>query len=617
MVGPRFMYPPMGLGVKVGNHLFIRGRREGVRRGDTISIYLRLLRYVKPYAKRLLGAMVCMGLYSSLSGALAWLVRPVVDRIFVEQDATMLALLPLAVLIVSVGKGLADYGQAYLMAWVGQRVISDLREKLYHHLQDLSLSYFIRTTTGQLISRITNDVNLLHATVTDGVTGFLKDVLTIIALVAVVFYNDWLLASISLVIFPVAVVPLARFGRRIRSFSRRSQVQMGTMTTLLQEVLTGQPVVKSFCQEEREKERFSSENKALFRTLMKRYRIRALSSPMMETLGGMGAAAAIYVGGSRVLGAQMTPGEFFSFIAALGMLYEPIKRINKLNLVIQEGIAAAERIFQILDEKPEVKEAEGARFLPPISRSIEFKDVSFSYEDEPILKGINLEIKKGEVIAIVGESGGGKTTLAHLIPRFFDPTEGAVMIDGIDLREVTLKSLRSQVAMVTQNTVLFNDTVRNNIAYGRPTASMEEIVAAAKAAHAHGFIEGLPQGYETIIGEGGVKLSGGQRQRLCIARALLKDAPILILDEATSSLDSESEEEVQRALDTLMRGRTVILIAHRLSTVRNADRILVLKGGRIVEEGTHYSLLARDGEYARLYRTQTSSPETRRAVGLQ
>ncbi len=557
-----------------------------------------------------------MGLYSSLSGALAWLVKPVVDRIFVEQDARMLGLLPLAVLLVSIGKGLADYGQAYLMAWVGQKVITDLREKVYHHLQDLSLSYFIRTTTGQLISRITNDVNILHATVTDGVTGFLKDILTIIALVAVVFYNDWLLATVSLVIFPVAIVPLARFGKKIRGFSRRSQVQMGAMTTLLQEVLTGQPVVKSFCQEQREKERFSAENKALFRTLMKRYRIRALSSPMMETLGGMGAAAAIYVGGSRVLGGEMTPGAFFSFIAALGMLYEPIKRLNKLNLVIQEGIAAAERIFQILDEEPEVKEVEGARPLPPIANSIEFRNVSFSYEEEPILKEINVEIKKGEVIAIVGESGGGKTTLAHLIPRFFDPSQGSVLIDGIDLREVTLKSLRSQIAMVTQHTVLFNDTVRNNIAYGRPGASMEEIVAAAKAAHAHGFIEALPQGYETVIGEGGVKLSGGQRQRLCIARALLKNAPILILDEATSSLDSESEEEVQKALETLMHGRTVIIIAHRLSTVRNAGRILVLKGGRIVEEGTHSSLLAKNGEYARLYRAQALSEEVERAVWL-
>lgn len=572
-----------------------------------MKIYLRLLALVRPYVKRLLGAVACMGIYSAFSGALAWLVKPVVDRIFVQQDAAMLALLPLAVLGVSVGKGLADYGQAYLMAWVGQRVIADVREKVYSHLQDLSLAFFHRNPTGQLISRITNDVNLLHGTVTDAVTGFLKDVLTIFALVGVIFHNDWLLATVSLIIFPAAIAPLAKMGKRIRGFSRKSQVQMGSLTNILHEVLSGQPIVKAFCQETREKERFSKENKALFRTLMKRYRIRALSSPLMETLGGVGAAAAIYVGGYRVLQGEMTTGAFFSFIAALGMLYEPIKRLNKLNLLVQEGMAAAERIFQILDEEPDIKEIPGARVLAPLGREVELKDVSFAYGKELVLFDVNLRISKGEVVALVGESGGGKTTLAHLIPRFFDPTTGVVMVDGNDVREVTLESLRGQIALVTQHTVLFNDTVLNNIAYGRPGASMEDIRAAAVAANAHGFIEMLPEGYETIIGEAGVKLSGGERQRLCIARALLKDAPILILDEATSSLDSESEEEVQKALEVLMRGRTVLVIAHRLSTVRNAHRIVVIKGGRIVEEGDHKSLLELEGEYARLYRIQADS----------
>lgn len=573
----------------------------------SVTIYLRLLGFVRPYVKRLVGAVACMGIYSALSGALAWLVKPVVDRIFVEQDPTMLGLLPLAVLLVSVGKGLADYGQAYLMAWVGQRVIADIREKVYSHLQDLSLAFFHRNPTGQLISRITNDVNLLHGTITDAVTGFLKDVLTICALVGVVFYNDWLLATVSLLIFPAAVVPLAKMGKRIRGFSRRSQVQMGSLTTILHEVLSGQPIVKAFCQESREKERFSRENKALFRTLMKRYRIRALSSPLMETLGGVGAAAAIYVGGYRVLHGEMSTGAFFSFLAALGMLYEPIKRLNKLNLLVQEGMAAAERIFQVLDEEPDIKEIPGARPLAPLGREVELRDVSFGYGKELVLSEVNLRISKGEVVALVGESGGGKTTLAQLIPRFFDPTKGAVMVDGKDVREVTLASLRGQIALVTQHTVLFNDTVFNNIAYGRPGASMEEIRAAAVAANAHGFIETLPEGYQTVIGEAGIKLSGGERQRLCIARALLKDAPILILDEATSSLDSESEEEVQKALEVLMRGRTVLVIAHRLSTVRNAHRIVVVKGGRIVEEGDHKTLLELGGEYARLYRIQADS----------
>jgi len=584
-----------------------------------VNIYLRLLGFVRPYVKRLAGAVACMGIYSGFSGALAWLVKPVVDRIFVGQDAAMLALLPLAVLGVSIGKGLADYGQAYLMAWVGQRVIADVREKVYSHLQDLSLSFFHRNPTGQLISRITNDVNLLHGTVTDAVTGFLKDVLTILALVGVIFHNDWLLATVSLVVFPAAVAPLAKMGKRIRGFSRKSQVQMGSLTTILHEVLSGQSIVKAFCQESREKERFSKENKALFRTLMKRYRIRALSSPLMETLGGVGAAAAIYVGGYRVLHGEMTTGAFFSFIAALGMLYEPIKRLNKLNLLVQEGMAAAERIFQVLDEQPEIKEIPGARVLAPISREIELRGVSFGYGKELVLSDVNLRISRGEVVALVGESGGGKTTLAHLIPRFFDPTKGAVMVDGNDVREVTLASLRGQIALVTQHTVLFNDTVLNNIAYGRPQASMEEIRAAAVAANAHGFIETLPEGYQTVIGEAGTKLSGGERQRLCIARALLKDAPILILDEATSSLDSESEEEVQKALEVLMRGRTVLVIAHRLSTVRNAHRIVVIKGGRIVEEGDHQSLLELGGEYARLYRIQAESmgSEQPRPTGME
>lgn len=584
-----------------------------------MTIYLRLLGFVRPYVKRLAGAVACMGIYSAFSGALAWLVKPVVDRIFVEQDAAMLALLPLAVLGVSVGKGLADYGQAYLMAWVGQRVIADVREKVYSHLQDLSLAFFHRNPTGQLISRITNDVNLLHGTVTDAVTGFLKDVLTICALVGVIFHNDWLLATVSLVIFPAAIAPLAKMGKRIRGFSRKSQVQMGSLTTILHEVLSGQPIVKAFCQESREKERFSRENRALFRTLMKRYRIRALSSPLMETLGGVGAAAAIYVGGYRVLHGEMTTGAFFSFIAALGMLYEPIKRLNKLNLLVQEGMAAAERIFQVLDEQPDIREIPGARDLAPISREIELRGVSFGYGKELVLCDVNLRISKGEVVALVGESGGGKTTLAHLIPRFFDPTKGVVMVDGNDVREVTLASLRGQIALVTQHTVLFNDTVLNNIAYGRPQASMDEIRAAAVAANAHGFIEMLPEGYQTLIGEAGTKLSGGERQRLCIARALLKDAPILILDEATSSLDSESEEEVQKALEVLMRGRTVLVIAHRLSTVRNAHRIVVIKGGRIVEEGDHQSLMELGGEYARLYRIQADSmgSDQLRAAGME
>ncbi len=569
-----------------------------------MKIYRRLLDYVRPYWRRLLAAMICMVVYSALSGLLAWLVKPVVDRVFVQRDMVMLQLLPVAVILVSLAKGVADYGQAYLMAHVGQRVITDLRDRIYHQLQDLSLSFFHRSSTGVLISRITNDVTLVQGAVTDAVTGLLKDAFTIVALVVVVFYNDWLLATVALFVFPWAVIPLVRFGRRIRRFSLRSQVQMGSVTTVLHETLSGQMIVKSFCQEDHEKERFSGQTRALFRTLMKRYRVRALSSPVMETFGGVGAAAGIYMGGYRVLHGLMTPGEFFSFIAALGMLYEPIKRLNKLNLVVQEGMAAAERIFQILDEEPEIRDLPGARPLPPIQQGIAFRQVGFRYDAGLVLNGIDLEIRKGEVVALVGESGGGKTTLAHLIPRFFDVTEGAISVDGADVREVTVRSLRDQIALVTQQSVLFNDSVRNNIAYGRLVATWEEIQRAAQAAYAHGFIQLLPQGYDTVIGEGGVKLSGGQRQRLCIARALLKDAPILILDEATSSLDSESEEEVQRALDVLMEGRTVLVIAHRLSTVQHAGRIVVLEQGQVVERGRHADLIRAGGLYQRLHQPQ-------------
>jgi subfamily B ATP-binding cassette protein MsbA len=552
--------------------------------------------------------------YAALSGIFAWLLRPVVDDIFVKQNEAMLLSLALAVILVSVGKGLADYGQSYLMANVGQRVIMDLRDRIYHHLQDLSLSFFHKSSTGVLISRITNDVRLVQGSVTDAVTGFLREAGTIVALVIVVIYNDWLLAVIGLGIFPWAAIPLVRFGRKIRRFSRRSQEQMGAITTVLHETISGQTVVKSFCREDHEKARFSRENKTLFRALMKRYKIRALSSPVMETLGGVGAAAAVYVGGYRVLHGMLTPGSFFSLVAALFMLYEPVKRLNRLNLVIQEGMAAADRIFQVLDVKPVIQDAPDAQLLPSVKRGIRFENVAFSYEDDKVLDGIDMEIRKGEVVALVGESGGGKTTLAHLILRLFDVTEGAILIDGMDVRHVTTRSLRDQIALVTQQSILFNDTVMNNIAYGSPGASFEEVRRAARAAYAEEFVERLPLGYETVIGEGGVKLSGGQRQRLCIARALLKDSPVLILDEATSSLDSESEDEVQRALDVLMKDRTVLVIAHRLSTVRSADRILVMKKGRILEMGSHEELMALRGEYYHLHQIQVAEGGARPSV---
>jgi subfamily B ATP-binding cassette protein MsbA len=548
--------------------------------------------------------MFFMALVAGSTALFALLVKPVLDDIFIEKDLFMMKFIPIAVVAVSLIKGMADYGQSYLMAYVGQRIITDMRDRLYHHLQRLSLSFFTRHSTGVLISRITNDVNLIQGAVTNAITGILKDFFTILGLLGVVFYRDWFLAIIALVVFPLMILPIAHFGRKLRKFSIKGQQKMGDITTVLHETIAGNRIVKAFGMEAYENQRFSDENRRLFRLLMKRFRIRALSSPVMETMGGVGAAIAIVVGGYRVIGGGMTPGEFFSFMTAMMMLYEPVKKLNKINLVVQEGLAAASRIFEVLDLVPEISNRPGAKPLPPIKKVIAFRNVFFRYEDQWVLKNISLEVRKGEINALVGMSGGGKTTMMNLIPRFYDVNRGAILIDGVDIRDVTFESLRAQIALVSQQSILFNDTVRSNIAYGDPNKSDGDIQEAALAANAEGFIRRLPMGYDTIIGEQGVKLSGGERQRVCIARAILKNAPILILDEATSSLDSESEEEVQKAMLNLMKDRTTFVIAHRLSTVRNADRILVVVNGEIIEQGTHEELLRLGGEYSKLYEIQ-------------
>jgi subfamily B ATP-binding cassette protein MsbA len=490
------------------------------------------------------------------------------------------------------------------MNYVGLRIVADIREKLYNHLQILSLSFFTKTPTGILISRITNDVNLIQGSVSNAITGLLKDVFTVLGLITVVFYRDWKLGIIALLIFPLSIIPIKEFGKRLRKFSRKSQQRMGSITTFLHETIAGNRIVKAFNMEEYEKRRFAEENNRFFKIVLKRVKIRAFSHPLMELLGGIAVAIIIWVGGYRVIRGELTPGAFFSFMTALLMLYAPIRDLNKVNLEVQEGLAAAIRVFELLDTAPEIEDEEGAIPLPPVSEVVKFQNVSFKYDEEIVLKDIALYVKVGEVIALVGMSGAGKTSLVNLLPRFYDVNKGQILIDGHDIRKVTIKSLRDQMALVTQQTILFNDTARNNIAYGSLKCSDQEIIEAAKAANAHDFIQRLPQGYETIIGEQGVKLSGGERQRLSIARALLKNAPILILDEATSSLDSDSETEVQKALEELMRGRTVFVIAHRLSTIRNAHRIIVLSDGQIVEEGTHEELIALGGEYRRLYDLQ-------------
>jgi len=548
--------------------------------------------------------MACMVFVALSTAASAWLVQPAMDKIFIDKDTRMLFLIPFLIVGLYLIKGIFYYGQAYLMSFVGQRIVADLREKLYHHLQYLSLSFFTKTPTGILISRLTNDVTLIQGAVSSALTSVLRDCFTIIALTSVVFYRDWKLACIALIVLPLAAIPIFKFGQKLRKFSIKGQIQMGFITSLLHETISGNRIVKAFTMEDYEYRRFSDENDRFFKVLMKRQKIRALSSPVVEALGGVGIAGIVLIGGYAVIKGDSTPGTFGSFLAALLLLYKPFKSLSMVNDMIQGGLAGGSRVFELMDTTPEIRDVDGAVPLNGISDSIKFEHASFKYEDEMVLKDINLEVKVGEVLALVGMSGAGKTTLVNLIPRFYDIDEGRIAIDGRDIRTLTIKSLREHIGIVTQQTILFNDTVRNNIAYGDITRSEEEIVEAAKAANAHGFIENLPLRYDTIIGEGGVKLSGGERQRISIARALLKNAPILILDEATSSLDSESEYQVQVALERLMTNRTVFLIAHRLSTIRNAHRILVIDNRRIAEEGTHDELLAMNRVYKRLYQMQ-------------
>lgn len=579
-----------------------------------MALYLRLLKYVRPYWKKLLLAMIFMSLVSASNGATAFLVKPVLDKIFFEKNENMLFILPFAIVVLYVLKGIFDYFQAYLMGYVGQKVVTDLRNVVFQALQRQPLSFFDSTPTGQNISRVINDVNLIQSTVSDTLTALLKDLLTIIFLVFVVVYRDWKLAIISLLVLPFAMYPILSFGRKLRRVSVKVQKSVAKLTSFLHENITGQRIVKAFCMEPLEEKRFERENEELFRTVMRRYRIKALSTPIVEILAGLGIAFIIWYGGSQVISGRSTPGNFFSFMAALLMLYEPIKRLNRENHNIQQGLAATQRVFELLDREPEVKEREGAIELKNVKGKIEFVDVSFKYEDRYILKNLNLKIGEGEVVAIVGESGVGKSTLVNLIPRFYDVTKGSVRIDGIDVRDVTLKSLRESIAIVTQDVILFNDSILNNVTFGREI-DPGKVEWALKMAYADEIVRRLPNGIHTNVGEKGVRLSGGEKQRIAIARAIYKDAPILILDEATSSLDYQSEQKVRKAIENLIVGRTTIIVAHRLSTILGAQRIIVLEKGTIAQDGTHAELIEIDGPYRRLFEAQTKR-EKKKVISL-
>ncbi len=572
-----------------------------------MQVYKRLLEYLKPYMIKLILALFCMSGVALLTASLAYLVKPALDDIFFEKNKDMLFMIPVVVASVYIFKGFCDFGQYYLMSFIGQSVIRDLREEMFTKLSNMSVGFFVRHSTGELVSRMNNDVMMVQGAMTNAITGIVRDVLTVVSLIFVVFYRDYQLALIAMIVFPLAIYPLLGFGRRLKKYSRRMLVSLEDITERLNETITGIRIVKAFAMEDYEKERFSKVNDTLFNAFMKRFKVRALSNPVMETLGGFGVCLIVFYGGYQVINGNSTQGTFFSFMAALIMLYEPIKRINEVNITIQEGVSAGERIFALLDTPIDVMDREGASDIGRARGELIFENVGFSYEENVVLRDVSLKVAPGEAIAIVGESGAGKSTLLDLAPRFYDVSSGRVLIDGLDIREVTQKSLRQNIGIVTQQTILFDDTIRNNIAYGRPDLPLEKVIEAANAAHAHEFIMTTPNGYNTLIGENGIKLSGGERQRIAIARALLKDPPILILDEATSNLDSDSEIAVQGAIETLMKGRSTMVVAHRLSTIRNANRIYVLVSGQIVEEGTHDELLSRDGFFARLYKLQFKS----------
>ncbi len=564
--------------------------------------YKRLIKYAMPYKMRFVLAMVCMGIYSAVAALLVYLSKIIMDGVFVDKDIKILALLVLCMPVIYAIKGLADYGRCYFLNYVAQNAIKDLRQDLCVKLLSLSHSFYVKNTSSKVMSRITNDINALQEALIKVPPTIIRDSLVIIGMIGGLFYLHWRYAFIIVVVLPVLGLPLAQFARKLKKASKDSMVQISEIYTSLQEILSGFSVIKSFCKEEHEEKRFAVNNKEYYNVQQRITRVDARTTPVMEFLSMTGVAVVLWFGGKDVIDGVWTLGDFTAFILAITQMYQPIKNFAQLNSTIQKAVAGSERVFEILDEKNSIYDLPNAKVLDSFSKDIVYKNVNFSYEKgKQILRGINIDIKKGQTVAFVGSSGSGKSTIANLVLRFYDVDNGEILVDGINIKDLKLSSLRDKIGVVSQDVFLFNDTIKYNISYGKMDATDEEIETVAKAANAHKFISKMPKGYNTLIGERGMKLSGGEKQRIAIARAMLKNPPILVLDEATSALDSESEKLVQEAIETLMKNRTVILIAHRLSTVINADKIVVIDKGCVAEVGKHQELLDKGGIYSKLY----------------
>lgn len=571
--------------------------------------FKRALSFVRPYLSYIALALLCMLAVAGLSLLIPWLVKDMIDKVLVEKDLRMLNLISILGIGIYFLKGIFSFGQEYLMSYVAQRVIFDLRSRLWRHLSRLSLSFFTKEKGGDIISRLTNDISLIEQTLTYAVVDFVIRAVTVIGIIAFIFYINWELSLISISLLPLTAFLIEKYSKKMRRLGRQIQDSLSSLTSIISEVIGAIKVVKAFATSDKEVERFEEANIRSLKASLKGAKLRAMLSPTVEMVAAASTIFLLWYGGRKVIEGRLTPGELVAFLGYVAMIVTPLKGLSTVFSRLQQALAAADRIFEFMEIPPEVSEDVNAIDMPDIKGEVEFRCVSFSYDEEPILKEINLKVKPGEIVGVVGPSGSGKTTLVDLIPRFYDPTKGAILIDGIDIRKVKLDSLRRQIGIVSQETVLFATTIRENIAYGKPDATLEEIVEAAKVANAHDFIMKLPNGYDTMVGERGVTLSGGERQRIAIARAILGNPKILIFDEATSALDSESERLVQEALERVMKGKTTFFVAHRLSTLRCADRIVVLNDGRIVEEGSHEELLKKRGLYWRLYILQGGSEE--------